>query len=134
MKYFAIITSPEMLIKLASGKYTADLRRKHLNLGIEPIKVLLVNNRNGVVVGEYIFQGEEKIRIDRYSTRAEHEGKGGYSIRELEEYRAGSSFYLWHFTNFVMYNRPYEIGKYICESTGAPFGKRTKFAYVRLEE
>lgn len=132
MKYFAISTTPEMLLKLASGEYSADLRTTYLHKWEEPIKVFLVNHKTGMVVAEYLFISAEKARVDRYSPRRDYDG--GYSIQELADYSQGSRFFLWHFTDLVFYNKPFDQSKLVCERTGNTFSKKTKKAYVRLEE
>lgn len=129
MKAVLMSIQPRFCELIASGKKTVEVRKTKPKLEV-PFKVYIYetnwsNNtywkhhhegRLGKVIGEFVCHmigktlwtksPDHPLWVDGYDEES------CLTNRELYEYSKGDTFYEWHISNLVIYDKPRELGEF----------------------
>ena len=129
MKSVLISIKPNWCELIASGKKTVEVRKTKPKLET-PFKVYIYETnwkdntywknhhkgRLGKVIGEFMCDniGESGwfLTPDHPMWKDAYDEESCLTDREMYEYSKGGTFYLWHISELVIYDKPRELGEF----------------------
>jgi predicted transcriptional regulator len=139
MKSVLISIQPKWCELIASGKKTAEVRKTKPKLET-PFKVYIyctankqgtkdlleihgtdgkISKANGKVIGEFVCNCIGVItwcsNVTPSSLKEFYNEETCLTDKEVWEYTKGKSFYEWHISNLVIYDKPKELSEFVVE-------------------